>query len=329
MSRVRTDYEKTLWRKIVRFVNGEKDLFDEQSGFNVETEELEVRRHRNFFEEAELNKKKVQIAELIEERSEETEQRAVKLYERFYRLFAVITCVAIIAILLVTVANLPDYGDPDNPANNEVSKKYIEDGIKDTGAVNIVAGMILDYRAFDTLGESHVLFIAAVCVMILLKIDPDSEKGKRFISLENDRAYEPKNDPILVWATGILVPIIIVFGIYVILNGHLSPGGGFSGGAIIGAGLILYLNAFGFKKTESFFTQKTFSVVSVSALLFYSISKTYAFFTGANGIHSIISKGTAGDIISAGLILPLNICVGAVVACTMYSFYGMFRKGGL
>lgn len=329
MSRVRTDYEKTLWRKIVRFVNGEKDLFDEQSGFNVETEELEDRRHRNFFEEAELNKKKVQIAELIEERSEETEQRAVKLYERFYRLFAVITCVAIIAILLVTVANLPDYGNPDNPANNEVSKKYIEDGIKDTGAVNIVAGMILDYRAFDTLGESHVLFIAAVCVMILLKIDPDSEKGKRFISLENDRAYEPKNDPILVWATGILVPIIIVFGIYVILNGHLSPGGGFSGGAIIGAGLILYLNAFGFKKTESFFTQKTFSVVSVSALLFYSISKTYAFFTGANGIHSIISKGTAGDIISAGLILPLNICVGAVVACTMYSFYGMFRKGGL
>ncbi|MBQ7636065.1 MAG: hypothetical protein IJS80_02040 [Lachnospiraceae bacterium] len=329
MSRVRTDYEKTLWRKIVRFVNGEKDLFDEQSGFNVETEELEDRRHRNFFEEAELNKKKVQIAELIEERSEETEQRAVKLYERFYRLFAVITCVAIIAILLVTVANLPDYGDPDNPANNEVSKKYIEDGIKDTGAVNIVAGMILDYRAFDTLGESHVLFIAAVCVMILLKIDPDSEKGKRFISLENDRAYEPKNDPILVWATGILVPIIIVFGIYVILNGHLSPGGGFSGGAIIGAGLILYLNAFGFKKTERFFTQKTFSVVSVSALLFYSISKTYAFFTGANGIHNIISKGTAGDIISAGLILPLNICVGAVVACTMYSFYGMFRKGGL
>jgi multicomponent Na+:H+ antiporter subunit B len=329
MSRVRSDYEKTLWRKIVRFVNGEKDLFDEQSGFNVETEELEDRRHRNFFEEAELNKKKVQIAELIEERSEETERRAVKLYERFYRLFAVITCVAVIAILLVTVANLPDYGEPENPANNEVSKKYIEDGIKDTGAVNIVAGMILDYRAFDTLGESHVLFIAAVCVMILLKIDPDSEKGKRFISLENDRAYEPKNDPILVWATGILVPVIIVFGIYVILNGHLSPGGGFSGGAIIGAGLILYLNAFGFKKTESFFTQKTFSVVSVSALLFYSISKTYAFFTGANGIHSIISKGTAGDIISAGLILPLNICVGAVVACTMYSFYGMFRKGGL
>ena len=329
MSKVRSDYEKTLWRKIVRFVNGEKDFFDEQSGFDVENEELDARRHRNFFEEAEWNKKKVQIAELIEERSEETDRRAVKLYERFYRLFAVVTCVAIILILLATVTNLPDYGLSTNPANNEVSRKYIEDGIEDTGAVNIVAGMILDYRAFDTLGESHVLFIAAVCVMLLLKIDPASEKGKRFINLENDRAYEPKNDPILAWATTILVPIIITFGIYIIVNGHLSPGGGFSGGAIIGAGFILYLNAFGFKKTERFFTQKTFSVVSVSALLFYSISKTYAFFTGANGIHSLIPKGTPGDILSSGLILPLNICVGAVVACTMYSFYGMFRKGGL
>ncbi len=329
MSKVRSDYEKTLWRKIVRFVNGEGDFFDEQAGFNVENEALDDRKHRSFFEEAEWNKKKIQISELIEDRSEETDRRAVKFYERFYRLFAIITCLAIIAILLATVTNLPDYGDENNPANNVVSRKYIEDGMKDTGAVNIVAGMILDYRAFDTLGESHVLFIAAVCVMILLKIDPDSEKGKRFISLENDRAYEPKDDTILVWATRILVPLIITYGVYIILNGHLSPGGGFSGGAVIGAGIILYLNAFGFKKTEKFFTQKTFSVVSVSALLFYSISKTYAFFTGANGIHSIISKGTPGDIISSGLILPLNICVGAVVACTMYSFYAMFRKGGL
>mgnify|MGYP006976618559 CR=1 FL=1 len=41
-----------------------------------------------------------------------------------------------------------------------------------------------------------------------------------------------------------------------------------------------------------------------------------------------IPLGTPGDILSSGLILPLNICVGLVVACTMYAFYAMFRKGG-
>ena len=121
----------------------------------------------------------------------------------------------------------------------------------------------------------------------------------------------------------------VLFGIYVILNGHLSPGGGFSGGAIIGAGLILYLNAFGFKKTERFFTYKTFAVISVVPLLFYAASKTYSFFTGANHLESGISTGTPGAILSGGLILPLNICVGMVVACTMYSFYALFRKGDL
>jgi multicomponent Na+:H+ antiporter subunit B len=41
-----------------------------------------------------------------------------------------------------------------------------------------------------------------------------------------------------------------------------------------------------------------------------------------------IPLGTPGAILSSGLILPLNICVGLVVACTMYTFYAMFRKGG-
>lgn len=144
----------------------------------------------------------------------------------------------------------------------------------------------------------------------------------------NDRVYEPKNDAILQKVAFVLVPMIIIFGIYIILNGHLSPGGGFSGGAVIGAGLILYLNAFGFAKTEKFFTEKTYKWICFGSLTFYCLAKSYSFFTGANHIPSGIPLGNPGDIISSGLILPLNICVGLVVACTMYAFYALFRKGG-
>ncbi len=123
--------------------------------------------------------------------------------------------------------------------------------------------------------------------------------------------------------------MILIFGIYIILNGHLSPGGGFSGGAVIGSGLILYLNAFGFRKTERFFNGKVYRRITVSALMFYCLAKSYSFFTGANHLESGIPLGNPGDIISSGLILPLNICVGMVVACTMYAFYTLFRKGGI
>ncbi len=75
------------------------------------------------------------------------------------------------------------------------------------------------------------------------------------------------------------------------------------------------------------FTEKTYKVVSCLALTFYCLVKSYSFFTGANHIDSRIPLGNAGHILSSGLILPLNICVGLVVACTMYTYYVMFRKG--
>lgn len=254
------------------------------------------------------------------------QNKEMQLYRKFYPIASTMLCVCIISILLFTVFYMPSLGVAQNPDNNEVSARYIEKGLEETGAINIVAGMILDYRAFDTFGESCVLFIAASCVFVMLRSTPKNKEEEKIIE-SNDRVYEPKNDMILQGIAKVLVPIIAVFGIYVILNGHLSPGGGFSGGAILGAGLILYLNAFGFQKTERFFTEKVFRRITVVCLSFYCLAKSYSFFTGANHMESHIPKGVPGAILSSGLILPLNVCVGLIVTCTMYAFYCMFRKG--
>ncbi len=253
-------------------------------------------------------------------------------YRVLYRVLAILFALGLIFMLVATVSYMPPTGEVTNPTNNEVAQRYIESGLEETGATNVVAGMILDYRAFDTLGESHVLFVAAITVIILLRVDKNRKKTDGALDEDMaevyDRNYEPKNDTILAKVAVVLVPMIMIFGIYVILCGHLGPGGGFSGGAIIGAGLILYLNAFGFEKTERFFTEKVYRRITVCALGFYAIAKCYSFFCGANHLESGISTGTPGAIISAGLILPLNIAVGCVVACTMYGFYVLFRKGG-
>jgi len=249
----------------------------------------------------------------------------VKRFDRYYKLAAVVLGCAVISALLLTASNTPPFGEADNPYNNEVSRRYLESGIEETGAVNAVTGMILDYRAFDTFGESCVLFIAAACVLILLRDDKSDTTAKALINEQ----YEPVSDTILQASARILFAAIMLFGIYILVNGHLSPGGGFSGGAIMGAGLILHVNAFGYKKTQRFFNEKTYRVVTVSALSFYCIAKSYSFFTGANHLESHIPLGTPGDIISSGLIFPLNICVGLVVACTIYAFYTLFKKGGM
>lgn len=320
--KIREDYEYTGWRRLVHWVNGDtlEKPVELYSRDNIKSDrEVELhRQHR-------MRKFTQKIKSFVRKNSE-------SWYNKFYRVLSVMVAVAIISVLLVTVTQLPEFGNPNNPANNEVVDRYVESGLQETGAINIVAGMILDYRAFDTLGESHVLFIAASCVLILLRLDYDKDghvKEKGIHDEGYDRKYEPRNDIILQKTTCILFPMIVLYGIYVILNGHLSAGGGFSGGAIIGAGLILFNNAFGFKKTKKIFTYNTFKWVSFISLISYASLKTYSFFTGANHIESYIPLGEPGAILSSGLILPLNIAVGCVVACTMYTFFTMFRKGGM
>ena len=312
------EYEKTLSFRLKQWLDGSKDAF-------VGTVEMKPQEVPHEDDSVVINRKEERI--LRRERIYDLPRNwKVSGFEKLYKVFSACFCVFLVAMLLIAVSYLPSYGHMENPVNNEVSERYIESGLQETGAVNIVTGMILDYRAFDTLGESHVLFIATCTELILLRKDKKKDENGSDIEV-SDRIYEPKNDVILQTAARALVPPIIIFGIYVILGGHLGPGGGFSGGAIIGAGLILYLNAFGFQKTERFFTGKTYKVLSVCALGCYCLAKSYSFYTGANHIESIIPLGTPGAILSSGLILILNICVGIVVAGTMYTFYVMFRKG--
>ena len=251
-----------------------------------------------------------------------------RTFRALYRVIAVASCVVIIGVLLFLVAHLPLYGE-ENVRASAVSDRYVESGVEETGAVNIVAGMILDYRAFDTLGESHVLFTALVLVMILLELDRKNTRAglEDYYRIRGDRYFDTSRDQILRIVGFFLVPCIFLYGFYVLLNGQNGPGGGFSGGAILGSGLIIFTAAFGFSRVDRFFTRKLFLTVSVSALSFYSFAKGYVFFTGGNGLENGIPKGTPGAILSGGLILPLDIAVGLVVACTMFGFFSLFRRG--
>lgn len=249
------------------------------------------------------------------------EHKEEKLFKRVYPVISVLMAALLIFFMLRVVIDMPAFARADTPANSsEVIKRYIEKGLDESGAINIVASVILDYRAFDTLGESHVLFTASVVVLVLL-LSMNSKK-----ELKSERNITEK-DLILQNTAKVIVPLIIMFGFYVMLAGHLGPGGGFSGGSIIGGALILYSYAFGQERLNKIINTKSYKYIVLCALAFYSISKCYSFFCGANHLESIFSPGTPGMILSAGLILPLNVAVGIVVACTMYGFYCYFTRG--
>ena len=103
--------------------------------------------------------------------------------KKSYNFFGISFTLIVVALLLITVSNLPPYGGADNPAVNEVFHRYINEGVNETGSLNLVAAVILDYRAFDTFGEALMLFTAIIAVVTLLRKDENEvmidEKNNR------------------------------------------------------------------------------------------------------------------------------------------------------
>jgi multicomponent Na+:H+ antiporter subunit B len=124
-----------------------------------------------------------------------------------------------------------------------------------------------------------------------------------------------------------IVPFVMVYGIYILFNGALSPGGGFSGGAILGVSLVLASVALGPKAVRRFFPYKTLSIFRVVAFVSYILLLLFSFILYNTGLPSMLPPGTPGNIFSAGIILPLNICVGIIKTCTIYALYALFSEG--
>jgi len=312
--------KKPVKSAFMRWMDGEVDLME-----NIYDVREEPDRSREEFkrERREKNEKIMMSA-----RTQKIAGIETRGFYRIYTAVAVSSCILLIGVLLFTIANLPRYG-VENPVTTEVVRRYTEKGLEETGAVNIVAGMILDYRAFDTLGESHVLFTALICVMILLRIDSKNMQAAYgdYYRIRDRHLRNLSLDPIMRKIGLLLVPCIFVYGIYVILNGQNGPGGGFSGGTVLGSGLILLGMAVSYRRMDDFYTARLSAWITFCALSFYSFAKGYVFFTGANGLPNHIPKGKPGAILSGGLILPLDIAVGLVVACTMFGLFCLFRRG--
>ena len=243
------------------------------------------------------------------------DEQQLSKFLKIYGACAVVISVLMIIVLLVSIVNMPTFGDPGNPTNNEVVERYVGSAEPETGAENVIAGMILNYRGFDTFGESCVLFLAVCCVMLLLwatndKIKAEGESGKKTAA----------PDAILNNVCKLVLPCIMVFGICILFNGHISPGGGFSGGSVLGASLILFAVAFGADSVRRFFTKKVFNTVRITGLMIYGLMFGVYIYQGANGIQSNLAHY---------IVLVIDIAVGLVVMSTMYGFYSFYTKGDL
>jgi len=213
--------------------------------------------------------------------------------------------ISIFLLIIVTVgislslAKIP-FGVP----KTKVGRHYINEGVKETGAANIVTSVVVNYRAFDTLGEVTVLFIAAIGLGAVL-----TTSGR-----EKMRKTEPAS---LVLYTGcrLLFPLILVFGSYIFIHGHLTPGGGFQGGAIIASGfLLIYLGC-----RERRISRIASNLAESLGGLIFVVIGLLGLVLGGYFLSNFLPKGTANALFSAGIIPIIYIAIGFKVGSELAS----------
>jgi len=215
------------------------------------------------------------------------------------RIISILLLVIVAFGISLSLAKIP-FGVP----KTKVGKHYINEGVKETGAVNIVTSVVVSYRGFDTLGEVTVLFIAAIGLGVVL-------------SASRKKAMREVTPASLVLSTGcrVLFPLILIFGTYIFIHGHLTPGGGFQGGAIIASGfLLIYLGC-----RERRISRAASNLAESLGGLVFIIIGLLGLVSGGYFLLNFLPKGTANTLFSAGIIPIIYIAIGFKVGSELAS----------
>lgn len=95
------------------------------------------------------------------------------------KIFSAIALLGLLFLLISSVLEMPAVGSTDNPSYNDTTRYYLANAVQDTNAPNAVAAIIIDYRGFDTLGETVVLFTAITSVLSVLAISHDKNDTEK------------------------------------------------------------------------------------------------------------------------------------------------------
>jgi multicomponent Na+:H+ antiporter subunit B len=256
-------------------------------------------------------------------------------------------------LLVYGTVDFPPWSDPETPASLHVSPYYIENSIRDTSVPNIVTAVLADYRGYDTMFETTVIFSAGVACFFLLRLFVRESSENRMyrhvptgVTLRIEKGgMLPDESPdfvriddlwtpydlIIKTTCRLIIPFIQLFALYVIAHGHHSPGGGFQGGVILGASIILFAVSHDLRSTLRRMSERIGAFFATAGIFIYAGTGLLCLILGANFLDYGALAGLLGvDPVSARShgILIVEIGVGLAVMATMIWIYYVLSSVG-
>ncbi len=237
----------------------------------------------------------------------------------------------LIALTVISVTTLaviygtfeqPRVGDPAAPAHQHIAPWYLETTREAIDIPNVVTAVLASFRGYDTLGEVFVVFTAGIGVLFLL-----DKPGARHALTKTVRPVKLRRYLIPRLVGRLLIPFILLFGLYVQFHGEYGPGGGFQAGALIAASIMLYALLEGEKRALKAIPRRVLTLLIASGALLYGGVGVAGMLLGGNFLdYSVLaSDPVKGQ--QLGIIL-IEAGVGITVTVVLLSVFHAFARRG-
>ncbi|HKN86785.1 MAG TPA: MnhB domain-containing protein [Nitrospiraceae bacterium] len=222
---------------------------------------------------------------------------------------------AVGGLLLHGLVRLPSFGSYRGPYGDVLNAT----AVGERHATNIPSAVNFDYRAFDTVGEEFILFVAVVGLAVLFREQRDQ-------SCEQQQERRRHISEAVQWVGIGLFGFLVLLGATIVLHGHLTPGGGFQGGVILAmAALLIYLLG-GDEVLERLGRRASIETVEAAGAGAYVLIGLSMLAAGGAFLENLLPLGQSGRLNSGGMIVLLNVATGVEVSAAFALLFVEFLE---
>jgi multicomponent Na+:H+ antiporter subunit B len=177
---------------------------------------------------------------------------------------------------------------------------------------NMVAAVTFDVRGFDTLGEECILVGAVTGTTVLLRGSRGESLTDKAGRLPGRRSAARTDATVLLCR--IAATLTLLFGVYMVLHGTVTPGGGFQGGVVCGSALVLLYLGEGYPLWRRIMRTPVFAALEGGGAFAFVAAAALPLLLGHAVLENILPFGEPKDLFSGGLMVVANFAVGVSVA---------------
>lgn len=218
------------------------------------------------------------------------------------------------ACLLWALAGLPDFGSFHGAVGTLLDRVAVHE----RHASNVISTVVFDYRGFDTLGEELILFAAVMGVALILRAIRDENAPRPHDRVASDAVR---------LVGQLMVPVTLLTGLWLAAFGYVTPGGGFQGGVVLAAALLMLWAGGSYRAYKRASPRAMVDAVEGASAAGFVVVGLVALAIDGVFLKNLFVGGTPGTLVSSGSIALLNwLSAIEVAAANVLLFHEFFEE---